>query len=380
MAWSSATSPRTVPRRHSRGSELDRRSDALALELREQGVGFGDRLGIAMPNSLHLVLASVAAVEAGRDPGARALGPPRLGTRPPARDRRRRGVSRRVGHLRRSTGGSTSGWPPATIVADLSADLADDLADVVSPSLMGICSSGSTGMPKVIVINRPAVYHDVFSTPMIAMWGPVPTPQTILVVAPMYHSTGFTHAEQHARRRSPRDHAEVRRGADRRRHRTPPRLHVHGDADDVEADLRPARHRRARPVEHRMDPAGRSVDATEPRRAVDRTDRCRTDPDGLRNDRGARDHGTARRRVARTPWQRRPAAAGHRSQHSGAGRHAAPDRRGRRHLHAGAGVRRVDVPRRWSTRTSPPTGSPPSATWATSTRTATCTSPTVAST
>ena len=57
---------------------------------------------------------------------------------------------------------------------------------------MGICSSGSTGMPKVIVINRPAVYHDVFSTPMIAMWGPVPTPQTILVVAPMYHSTGFT--------------------------------------------------------------------------------------------------------------------------------------------------------------------------------------------
>jgi bile acid-coenzyme A ligase len=68
---------------------------------------------------------------------------------------------------------------------------------------MGICSSGSTGMPKVIVINRPAVYHDVFSTPMIAMWGPVPTPQTILVVAPMYHSTGFHHAEQHARRRPP---------------------------------------------------------------------------------------------------------------------------------------------------------------------------------
>ena len=27
---------------------------------------------------------------------------------------------------------------------------------------------------------------------MMAMWGPVPQPQTILVVAPMYHSTGFT--------------------------------------------------------------------------------------------------------------------------------------------------------------------------------------------
>ena len=57
---------------------------------------------------------------------------------------------------------------------------------------MGICSSGSTGTPKVIVINRPALYTAVFSTPMIDAWAPVPRPQTILVVAPMYHSTGFT--------------------------------------------------------------------------------------------------------------------------------------------------------------------------------------------
>ena len=36
--------------------------------LREQGVGFGDRVGIAMPNSLHLVLASVAAWKLGAIP------------------------------------------------------------------------------------------------------------------------------------------------------------------------------------------------------------------------------------------------------------------------------------------------------------------------
>ena len=48
--------------------ELDQRSDALALELREQGLGFGDRLGMAMPNSLHLVLATVAAWKLGAIP------------------------------------------------------------------------------------------------------------------------------------------------------------------------------------------------------------------------------------------------------------------------------------------------------------------------
>ena len=184
--WSSATSPPTAPRRRSRGANSTVGPMRWRCALREQGVGFGDRLGIAMPNSLHLVLASVAAWKLGRDPGARALGPPRLGARPAARDGRRRGVSRRVGHRvdrpvdRRAAGATVQRSAPT------------DLPDVVSPSLMGICSSGSTGMPKVIVINRPAVYHDVFSTPMIAMWGPVPTPQTILVVAPMYHSTGFT--------------------------------------------------------------------------------------------------------------------------------------------------------------------------------------------
>jgi bile acid-coenzyme A ligase len=40
--------------------------------------------------------------------------------------------------------------------------------------------------------------------------------------------------------------------------------------------------------------------------SVDRVDRRRTDPDGLRYDRGTRNHRPARRRVARTPRQRRP--------------------------------------------------------------------------
>jgi bile acid-coenzyme A ligase len=66
-----------------------------------------------------------------------------------------------------------------------------DLPDVVSPSLNGICSSGSTGMPKVIVLSWPAVYNEAFSTPMVTQWHEVPRPQTVLVLAPMYHTNGF---------------------------------------------------------------------------------------------------------------------------------------------------------------------------------------------
>src|SRR6188474_3400309 len=48
--------------------ELDRRSDALARVLRDRGLGFGDRLGMAMPNSLQLVLSTVAAWKLGAIP------------------------------------------------------------------------------------------------------------------------------------------------------------------------------------------------------------------------------------------------------------------------------------------------------------------------
>ena len=57
--------------------------------------------------------------------------------------------------------------------------------------MMGICSSGSTGTPKVIVSALPAVYNEVFSTPMMEQWRPVARPQIVLVLAPMYHVNAF---------------------------------------------------------------------------------------------------------------------------------------------------------------------------------------------
>ena len=168
---------------------LDERSDALARELRNQGLGIGDRLGMAMPNSIQLALATVAAWKLGAVPV-----PVRWDLPDWERERLRDTVDATV-YLDEDSLAAIDDWIDERI-GSTPAEVLDvpraDLPDVVSPSLMGICSSGSTGMPKVIVINRPALYTDVFSTPMMAAWGPVPTPQTILVVAPMYHSTGFT--------------------------------------------------------------------------------------------------------------------------------------------------------------------------------------------
>ena len=75
-------------------------------------------------------------------------------------------------------------WLAATI------DGPDDLvSDAVSPQTHGICSSGSTGTPKVIVIERPARWEPV--EPFVSGWIDVPTPQIVLVAAPLYHTNGF---------------------------------------------------------------------------------------------------------------------------------------------------------------------------------------------
>ncbi|PQM47657.1 Bile acid-coenzyme A ligase [Mycobacterium talmoniae] len=62
---------------------------------------------------------------------------------------------------------------------------------MVSPTVNGICSSGSTGLPKVILNLAPAVWTPEISTPFLAAWAPTPQPQTILVPGPMYHTNGF---------------------------------------------------------------------------------------------------------------------------------------------------------------------------------------------
>lgn len=158
--------------------ELDDRSSQLAAAFAARaGVGQGDRVSIAMPNTPQLVLATFAAWKLGAVPV-----PIRWDLPDWERDRLREVVEARL-----DLGEADVAWIDAT--AD---DAVPDLPDAVSPAANGICSSGSTGLPKVIVMGFPARYHEAISTPMYVNWGEVPRPQVILVMAPMYHTTGFS--------------------------------------------------------------------------------------------------------------------------------------------------------------------------------------------
>lgn len=157
--------------------ELDRRSDQLAGALAARGLGVGDRLSLALRNSPQLVLGVFAAWKLGAAPV------PVRWDLPEWELARLREVVRAPVHL----GADDLTWIDATADAPV-----PELPDVISPHAHGICSSGSTGTPKVILTSRPAVHAPAFSTPLMQAWTPVPRPQTILVLAPMYHANGFT--------------------------------------------------------------------------------------------------------------------------------------------------------------------------------------------
>ncbi|MFD0853780.1 class I adenylate-forming enzyme family protein, partial [Actinomadura adrarensis] len=71
-------------------------------------------------------------------------------------------------------------------------DPVPDLPDAVSPQRFGICSSGSTGMPKVILPGDPGIYDERRAIPFAEFWQRIPRPETIMVLAPLYHTNGFS--------------------------------------------------------------------------------------------------------------------------------------------------------------------------------------------
>jgi bile acid-coenzyme A ligase len=80
----------------------------------------------------------------------------------------------------------------AVLAARAAGESTAALPDMVSPHANGICSSGSTGLPKVILTLAQGVWTPESSFPFLAAWTPTPTPQTILVPGPMYHTNGFS--------------------------------------------------------------------------------------------------------------------------------------------------------------------------------------------
>lgn len=157
--------------------DLERWSRGLAAALAERGLGVGDRLAIGLRNSPEFVVSTLAAWRLGAMPI-----PVRWDVPDWEHERVREVIAARV-----DLGTDDIVWIDAS--AEVSAP---ELPDVVSPHVNGICSSGSTGLPKVIVSTRPGVVDMRLTTPMAAAWGPVSAPQTVLVLAPMYHTNGFS--------------------------------------------------------------------------------------------------------------------------------------------------------------------------------------------
>jgi bile acid-coenzyme A ligase len=158
--------------------ELTRWSGHLAVELAERGLGEGDRLAIGLRNSPAFAVSAFAAW--------------RLGATPvPVRWDLPEWELQRVHEV--------IGAPVELTPVDLGwidevgrrEGVAPAPSGRVSSHLHGICSSGSTGTPKVIVSNQTAVFSELLSTPMASRWAPVARPQTVLVLAPMYHINGF---------------------------------------------------------------------------------------------------------------------------------------------------------------------------------------------
>lgn len=155
--------------------ELHRRSTQIARALQERGTAEGTRVAVALRNSPEFVTTVLAAWKLGAVPV-----PVRWDL--PHWERAR--VLEVIDGV--SVGVDDLPWLEATHDIDPS-----PLPPAVSPMTNGICSSGSTGAVKVILMDKPGIFDDMTGMPFATTWGPVERPQTVLVMAPMYHTNGF---------------------------------------------------------------------------------------------------------------------------------------------------------------------------------------------
>lgn len=157
--------------------QLELGANQWARELATSGAALGSLVAMAIPNSSHLVLAALGCWKIGAVP---------IPVRWDLPDWERSRVLAVI--------------EPAVVIdednlgalAAAAAHQSDDaVPDKVSPLVNGICSSGSTGLPKVILDTKPALWTPLYSEPFMSHWAPVPRPQIIMVPAPMYHTNGF---------------------------------------------------------------------------------------------------------------------------------------------------------------------------------------------
>ena len=157
--------------------QVDRSANRWARVLARRGARLGDLVGIAIPNSLELILVALACWKIGAIPV-----PMRWDLPDWERTRLLDALGAAVVVDERNR---------EEMAAEAAAEADAPLPQAVSPMVNGICSSGSTGMPKIILNTRPAAWTPEQCEPFAAHWAPVSRPQTILVPGPMYHTNGF---------------------------------------------------------------------------------------------------------------------------------------------------------------------------------------------
>lgn len=161
-------------------SELDASTNRLARAYAELGVGVGDYVTIAVPNSIEWIQAAIACWKLGAVPQPLAPGMPEpefegiLALRPRALI---------VGRA------DPSGQIPSVPI-DFQPDSAlpdTPLPEAVSPAWKAMASGGSTGRPKLIEAGGDSRIPAAIGHPLGAQGGDVN-----LVSVPMSHNTGFT--------------------------------------------------------------------------------------------------------------------------------------------------------------------------------------------
>jgi bile acid-coenzyme A ligase len=160
--------------------ELDDMAGRLASTLQQEGLGCGDSLAVCLPNCLEHFVADAAAWKLGAIPVAIRWDLPEweltrlldvLEPRVALRDGPREVIARMASTALPATG-------------------------VVAPHRFGVCSSGSTGLPKVILHTLPGLYTDAArsTSAVVEAYRTLSLPQTLLVPNALYHSASITTA------------------------------------------------------------------------------------------------------------------------------------------------------------------------------------------
>lgn len=157
--------------------ELEARANQWGRALAASGAQTGSLVALAIPNSQHLVLATLGCWKIGAVPIPMHWDLPEW-----ERDRVREVINPAV------VVDEDTRWE---LDARAAGESREPLPVAVSPTANGICSSGSTGVPKVILNLAPSLWIPQQGEPFLSNWTPVAKPQTILVPAPMYHTNGF---------------------------------------------------------------------------------------------------------------------------------------------------------------------------------------------